>query len=125
MVTSRTTVTLEGGANLARTLRGAAAALSDLSTSHRAAAGVVASAARARAPRRSGRLASTIRGTGDQDGAAVVVGSVYAGVQEYGWPARRIPAQPYLNPAAEESTPTWAGEYQTGVQDILAHVKGT
>jgi hypothetical protein len=121
---STVTVTLEGGDNLTRTLEGAARDLGDLSPAHRRAADLVAQAARARAPRRSGRLASTIQGRGDREGAAVVVGAVYAGVQEYGWAARRIPAQPYLNPAAEATTTAWTGEYQAEVQDILGTVKG-
>jgi hypothetical protein len=121
---TQVTVTLEGSANLARTLGDAGRDLGDLTPAHQAAADRVAAQARARAPRRSGRLAATIRATADKTGGTVAVGVVYAGVQEYGWPARRIPAQAYLIPAGEAAAPGLANEYGTEVQDILGHVRG-
>lgn len=123
-MSTRVTVTVEGGANLQRTMAAAARQLDDLTPAHQRAANVVAEAAQTRAPRRSGRLASRIRATGNREGATVSVGVVYAGVQEYGWPARHIRAQPYLIPAGQDTTATWRGEYQTEVQDILDTVRG-
>ena len=118
------TATLEGASNLARTLGDASRNLGDLTPAHQAAADRVAAQARARAPRRSGRLARTIQATADSTGGTVAVGAVYAGVQEYGWPARRIPAQAYLIPAGEAAAPGLASEYGSEVQDILGHVRG-
>jgi phage gpG-like protein len=52
------------------------------------------------APRLTGALASSIVGNPSPQKAQIAAGSAavpYAGVIEYGWPARNIQAQPYLN----------------------------
>jgi phage gpG-like protein len=52
------------------------------------------------APRLTGALASSIVGNPSPQKAQIVAGSnavPYAGVIEYGWPAKNIQAQPYLN----------------------------
>lgn len=54
------------------------------------------------APRRSGRLASTTRAQTRSRGVTVFSGGGgvdYASVQNYGWPARNIPAKRYLQRA--------------------------
>lgn len=53
------------------------------------------------APRRSGRLASSVHMSRTRLRLAVVADVPYAGPTEYGWGARRIPAQPFLRPAAD------------------------
>ena len=62
----------------------------------------VASKARARVPKRSGKLASVIKPTNTKNKAAVRVGSKrvpYAGVIEYGWARKGITARSYLRQA--------------------------
>lgn len=80
---------------------------------------LVADEARARAPRRSGALADSIDVSVSAGVATVTAGGPdvpYAGVQEYSWPARNIPAQPYLRPAAEDRTPDVADAYREHVR---------
>lgn len=48
------------------------------------------------APRRSGRLAGSIRGYGTKDEAVVQATAPYAGVINYGWPARNIKAAEFM-----------------------------
>jgi hypothetical protein len=120
-------VKLEGAAQLRRTLRAAGDDLSDLKRAHQAAADVVAPAARSGAPFLTGRLSGSVRGSGTKTAALVRAGSArvpYAGVQEYGWPARGIPAQAYLVPAAEATETTWYGAYLAEVDRIVGRIKG-
>jgi hypothetical protein len=65
----------------------------------------VASVARRRVPRRSSRLAGTIRAQSTQRVARVAAGArlKYAGVIHYGWPGHNITAQPFLADALRES----------------------
>ena len=121
----RVTVTLEGGTNLQATLRAQARGLADLSVPNKRAADIIVTAARMRAPRRSGRLAGSLRGSGEPDAAVVEAGPVYAPVQEYGWPRRHIPAQPFLVNSADATESAWTSTYQADLQDRLDHVKGT
>lgn len=127
MARSRVVVRLEGAAELRRTLRAAGDDLGDLKAAHQAAAEVVAPAAASAAPFRSGRLAASVRGSGTKTAAQVRAGSArvpYAGVQEYGWPARGIVAQPYLVPSAEATEPIWYDAYVAEVDTILGRIKG-
>lgn len=62
--------------------------------------------ASAMAPRLTGALASSVQGNPSADKAQIVAGSSsvpYAGVQEYGWEAKGIKAQPYLVPAVNNN----------------------
>lgn len=59
--------------------------------------------AREQAPKRSGTLARTVRGRGQQKGAFISAGFKrvpYAGPIHYGWPSRNIEANPFLERAA-------------------------
>jgi phage gpG-like protein len=122
-----TLASLEGEKELRRTLKAAGDDLADLKAAHARTADTVSVRGRQKAPRRSGRLAGSVRPSGTKTAAVIRAGGgaiPYAGVQEYGWPAHHIPAQPYLVPAAEETQPTWEAEYQADVEKILARVKG-
>lgn len=62
----------------------------------------LAQKASALAPRLTGALASSVQGNPSEKKAQILAGSSsvpYAGVQEYGWAERNIPAKPYLRPA--------------------------
>ena len=118
---------VEGAKELRRTLKKAGDDLSDLKAAHAETATIVATAAQSGAPRRTGRLSGSIRGSGTKTMAIVRAGGAkvpYAGVQEYGWPRRNIPAQPYIVPAAHDTESTWMGRYEDAVKRLLGKVKG-
>ena len=74
----------------------------ELATIHKKAVKPVVDLAKTLAPHRSGRLAGSIRALGSQTAGQVAVGKKavpYAGVIHYGWPARNIAAQPFLEEA--------------------------
>jgi hypothetical protein len=93
-----------------------------------AAARIMAAAARASAPRRSGRLAATVRPRASTRTARVAVGGPgvpYAGVIHWGTPRWRreppmnIQANPWVSQAAQATEPVWTFEYWQYVQNLL------
>jgi len=124
---TETTVRVEGLDRLVRTLRQAQADLGDLKDAHANAGRVVASAASARAPRRSGALANSVRASRQARRAQVVAGGravPYAGAVHWGWPARGIAANPFLSDAAQATESTWVPQYLKDVQAAVDKVKG-
>jgi hypothetical protein len=122
-----TTFRVKGGANLRRTLKNVEGGLDDLTKVHEDVGRIVADYARPRAPRITGTLAGTIRSSGTKSYAVVRAGFArvpYAGVQEFGWPARNIPPNPYLRPAAHITEPIWLKEYNDEIDRLLSKVKG-
>lgn len=121
---ARDGVVLRGAANLRRTLARAAVALQSLRTSHAAAGAVVVPAARARAPRRTGRLMSSI----DADAGAGFVNLTsrlpYALPVHAGSRRRHITPQPFITDAVEQRHGAILETYETGVESILRTVKG-
>ena len=94
-------VDVKGQAGLARAFRRAGRddVVVAIREANRAGAELVASAARGRAPRRSGSLAGSIRVSGSERAGMVRVGSArvpYAGPIHFGWPRRNIAPQPFL-----------------------------
>lgn len=66
-----------------------------------------ANTAESRVPRRTGATAGTIRASKTKNKAVVRAGGARApgtGPVHYGWPARNIPAQPWLSSAADDNT---------------------
>jgi HK97 gp10 family phage protein len=121
------TVHIEGLAQLVRTLKRAGVDISDLKDAHRAAGDIVAREAEARAPRRSGALAHSIRAARQQGRARVQAGTSrvpYAGPIHWGWPARHIGAQPFVAEAAQATEPRWTAQYRADLEAALAKVKG-
>jgi hypothetical protein len=121
------TVRVIGIDRLTRTLRAAGDDLSDLKDANAAAGRMVAGAAQGTVPRRSGRLASTIRASRQARRAQVVAGRAsvpYAGPIHWGWPSRGIGAQPFLSEAAQSSESRWVPLYARDLQKVLAKVKG-
>lgn len=120
-------IRIEGAARLRRTLKAAGDDLSDLREANQAAVGIVTSAGRARTPRRTGRLASSVRGSATARIATVRAGGAavpYAGPIHWGWPARGIAAQPFLSEAARETEPRWIGLYEAAVETAINKVEG-
>ena len=111
---------VRGARRLRSELKKLGADLGDLSALHRAVADHVVAVTDA--PRRTGKLAGTVRGAGTRTAAVVRAGYAaipYAGPVNYGWPARNIDAQPYLTDAVANSEPEWTELYTTGVEDLV------
>lgn len=118
---------VEGARELRRTLKRAGEDLDDLKGAHREAAKVVEPVAVSKVPRRSGRLAASIRSSGTTAAAIVRAGYAsvpYAGPIHWGWAARHIEPQPFIYEAAIETQPKWADAYRDEVQKILDRVRG-
>lgn len=78
--------------------------------------------ASAMAPRLSGALASSVVGNPSAEKAQILAGSEavpYAGVIEYGWPARNIQAQPYLTPAVNNNMGYIIEKYNDSIQAAI------
>ncbi len=122
------TVKVDGAAQLRRTLRRAGDDLGDLADLHAQVGGIVAAEAHSWSPRgKTGALDSSIRVGRLKTGAVVRAGFArvpYAGVQEWGWPARNIAPHPYLTTAAKATEPSWTDVYARGVEKIVDKIKG-
>lgn len=108
-----------------RTLRQLDLGTDDLKAANAAAASIVAAAAAARAPRRSGRLAASIRGNRAVGRATVKAGGAalpYAGPVHYGWPAHGIEPNPFVIDAAQATQPVWLAAYQADLDRLLDHL---
>jgi hypothetical protein len=108
-------------------MKKAAGDLEDLKAVHEKVSAMVAAAARSAAPRRTGRLAASGRGSRAAGSAVVRFGGArvpYAGPIHYGWPRRNITAQPFAVDAAHDTEPAWTQVYLSELDKILAQVKG-
>ena len=96
---------ITGLTQVVRALKEIGLEVDDLKDAFAAIAKEAADRAASHAPKVSGRLAGNIRGNRAQSKAVVIAGrsSVpYAGPINYGWPARNIPANPFMQRADEE-----------------------
>lgn len=121
------TVQIIGLNRFVRTLNRAAGDISDMKDAHQKVGEIVASAARARAPRRSGDLAGSVRSARQARRARVMVGGAripYAGPIHWGWPARGIAANPFVSEAAQDTESRWRDAYVRDVEAALDKVKG-
>jgi len=85
----------------------------------------VASAARGRAPKRTGRLARSVTGRAGPGNSVEIVGTVvYAGVIHNGWPRHGIRANPFIADVVNGRTDQIVNQYRTETDKILSHVKG-
>jgi hypothetical protein len=77
----------------------------ELRSTNKAAAAIVANQARVEVPKRSGRLAASIRAIGALEYAVVRGGTPsrvpYAGPIHFGWPKRNIRPQPFIYEAMD------------------------
>jgi hypothetical protein len=120
-------VQVVGLATLTRTMRKAGEDLTDLKTAHAAAGQVVARAAAATAPRLTGRLAGTLRASKAANRARVTAGTrsvPYSMPIHWGWPARRIAANPWVSQAARDTESIWLPDYLKAVEEALSHIEG-
>lgn len=125
-MTARPQVEVIGIKQLRRTLKGAARELEDLRAANAAAAAIVAGAARARTPVKTGRLKSTIRSSGTKTAGVVRAGykSVpYGGPIHWGWPKRHIAARYFISDPARATEPEWVPLYTRLVDEVLDGVR--
>ena len=108
----------------------------DLKGAYRTAARVVEVSAKQEAPRRSGRLAGSIKAKGTLAGASVVAGGLkavpYAGPIHYGWPSRPnkskgwrggpIKANKFMTRALEASVPEVVDVLSAELQRVMNKV---
>lgn len=127
MAAKQPLVRIDGAKKMRRELRRAEVDMSDLSKPYREAAATVKTAAVPAAPKRSGRLARTVRSSGTRTAGIIRAGSnsvPYAGAIHWGWPARRIEAQPWLSEAAQRTEPAWLPRFIDHMNDVLDKIKG-
>ena len=82
----------------------------------------ISARAAALAPRLTGALASSIRSNRAKKRVSIKAGSArvpYAGVIEYGWPRRGIPAQPFLRKAAFEDRDLIQRTYEENIKSLI------
>jgi hypothetical protein len=123
----RPTVQVDGLKRLRKELKRAGVDLADLREPNLEAAQTVASAAGPRTPRRSGRLASTVRPGANRTAGVIRAGNArvpYAGVIHWGWPARNIKAQPWLSDTATSTEEQWVPHYMAALDRVLSHIAG-
>jgi hypothetical protein len=121
------TVKVDGAKELRRTLKKAGADLSDFAAANAEAGRIVVGDAPNWIHSRSGDLAGSLRAGSGKTAAVVRAGYKkipYAGVVEWGWPARNIRPHPFLTTAAKATEPTWTEAYMTRLDAIVGKIKG-
>lgn len=109
------------------TMRKAGADLEELREVNAQAARIALPAVRSRVPKKTGRLASTIRAGSTKRAGVIRAGrksAPYAGVINYGWPARRITGILYANNGIASTEPTWTKVYKDYIKKTMSQVKG-
>lgn len=116
-------VEIIGVHRLAATLDVAAERIGDFAEANRAVAELIASEASARAPRMTGRLASSIKpGPAERAEAVVIADVYYAAFVEFG--TMYMAEQPFMRPAVRDNQAAWMAAYQRVAEDILGSVQG-
>jgi hypothetical protein len=119
---------VEGARKLRASLKAAGVGVQDLKDAHKAVADQVARDARPVTPRRSGRLAASVRTSGTQTAAIIRAGKKavpYAGPIHWGWPSRGIAPQPWLADTAAATQGTWENTYMQALERIIDTIEGT
>jgi hypothetical protein len=99
---------VEGLNELTRDLKAVGAEVEDLKGAFAAIAALGAQVAAAHAPKKSGKLAGSLRGNRSVSKAVITAGKAavpYAGAINYGWPSRNISAAGFMQAADEELRP--------------------
>ena len=97
------TVAVKGLREVVRSFNQYEGAIKDLKEANYAIGSKVSKTASAIAPQQTGALAGSVRANRAKQKVQIKAGGTtvpYAGVQEYGWAARNITAQPFLRRAA-------------------------
>lgn len=117
-----TSVEVQGAQAMQASLHAAGAKVQDMTAINRDVAATVAAAVRA--PRKTGRLAGSVRPQATATEAAIVVDQPYAGVIENGWPKHNISATNFVKTAFANTETTTTAMYEKAMQDVLDDVKG-
>lgn len=120
-------VKVDGLGRLRRDLRKLGDDLGELKDGNARAAAVVATAAAAAAPHRTGKLATSVRGNRAAGSAVVRAGGAatpYAGPIHWGWPSHDIAAQPFISSAAVDTQPVWLPAYEADVAKAVDKLAG-
>lgn len=113
-------IEVEGIRELVRELKQFEDGTKDLKALHTRAAALVKKGARP--PRRSGRLAATLRSSGQARTGIVRAGRAsvpYAAVIHWGWKKRGIRANPYLSDSLEKNEAKVFNLYREGLADLV------
>lgn len=117
-----------GQKRFVQTMRKAGADMQELKDVNRQAADIALPAVRQLAPRgKTGRLASSVRAGATQKAGVIRAGrkSVpYAGVINYGWPARRIKPRLFVNNGVASTEGAWQRLYKQFIDRTMSQVKG-
>jgi len=115
------TVSVKGLREVVRSFNQYEGAIKDLKEANYAIGSKVSKTASAIAPNASGALAGSIRANRAKQKVQIKAGGAavpYAGVIEYGWPARGIEAQPFLRRAAWTDRNYVKEQYSQNIQAI-------
>lgn len=121
-------IEMTGQKELARRIRKIKGNLDDFKEANAKAANTVAVRARTLAPKRSGKLAKSIRPGATKRRAVARAGNnrnsksgvPYAGPIHWGWPARHIKANPFMSVAAQQTEPQWVKYYKLAADKAIA-----
>lgn len=117
-----TSVEVEGAIQMEASLHRAAEKVQDMTAANREVAQLAAQAAKP--PRRTGRLAGSIRPIGEPTEAVVEVAQPYAGVIENGWAGHNIAPTHFLRDAFAAIQPAAMDIYEKAGKAVLDDVKG-
>lgn len=115
-------VEIIGADRLAATAHAAARDLDALKSAN--AGRIVQQRGRAGAPKRTGRLAASVKAGTDGGDVIVSSGLVYSAVIHNGWPGHNIAANPFLSRAIVNSRAEIQREYTAEAQKALGQIRG-
>lgn len=122
MVDRRGGVQVEGLSRVVRELKALGLEVTDLKDAFAQIASEATAAVTSHTPRRSGRLAASLRGNRAQSKAVVRAGSKavpYAGVTNYGWPRRGIRAAEFMQRGDEEMRPKAVQRLEAQIESAI------
>lgn len=126
-------ITVEGGRQLRATMRRAGMDMQRMKDAHAATARVAQQGITAKAPKKTGAMASTIRSSGTMSYAVVRAGfksRPYAGPNNWGWPANAggirgsFGGEHWMYAGARATESAWVAVYAAEVQKIANTIRG-
>lgn len=129
---ARALVEVDGARQLRRTMRRAGEDFQDMKDLHTTVANIAAASVKTKAPKNTGALAGTVRGSGTKTAATVRAGFArtrYAGVNNYGWPAGStmrgtFGGSSFMNDGAKAAEPRAIAVYEVGIDRIINRIQG-
>jgi hypothetical protein len=112
-------ISVEGGPELRRRLKGLEADLRDLTAVHRDVGNVARAAIAAEAPNDSGRLAASLKVTASRTRARVKSRLVYAPVIYYGWHRHNIAPNHFGSRAVKKADAPIRAAYDKGISSLV------